>query len=80
MRRVTIIASCLLALFGGFPSAGQVITPASTPPPCTGARCLNPQRGAVALGHRVPGGQRPNCPQGTVYNDRKGTCRVIPPG
>lgn len=61
---------------GMTPCLAQVIVPHLTPPPCTGHHCLEHPRGVVMPGvdpaHKAP------CPQGTVYNPQRGTCKVLP--
>jgi hypothetical protein len=70
------IAIVMFALAGmaGSAASGQVIRPHLTPPPCTGHHCLKHRRGAQT----TPGNaaQRKPCPRGTVYNARRGTCKV----
>jgi hypothetical protein len=73
------VLTVALAGFAGAPALGpaalgQVIVPHLAPPPCTGHHCLKHRRGAqtspVDSAHRRP------CPRGTVYNARRGTCKV----
>jgi hypothetical protein len=59
------------------PCLAQIITVNPTPPPCTGEHCVNQLRGARVEHHGAVSIQRASCPAGTVYNARKGTCKVL---
>jgi hypothetical protein len=60
------------------PSFGQVITPSLPPPPCSGSNCLFHPRGAMTESRGASSVQKIACPQGTVYNPSRGTCKVMP--
>jgi hypothetical protein len=70
------IAVGILAL-AVLPASGQMVTVHPTPPPCTGPHCLRQIPGATVVHHSGPSAKRSACPAGTVYDSRKGTCRVI---
>jgi hypothetical protein len=72
-----LIAAGFLAL-NATPSFGQVITPNLQPPPCSGQNCLFRPRGARVMPPGAGAAQKTACPQGTVYNPRRGTCKVMP--
>jgi len=71
------LAAILALLDGGSPALGQIVTPTLVPPPCT-SHCVNPNQGARVIPQGAIQAQR-GCPQGTEFNARKGTCRVLPP-
>jgi hypothetical protein len=70
----------LLALWGSLtaPAQGQIVTPTLTPPPCSGDHCLHQNQGARIIPQGATQAQR-GCPQGTMFNARKGTCKVLQP-
>jgi hypothetical protein len=72
-----ILAALALVTLSAAPSQSQVIRPTLAPPPCIGIHCLNRVRGATTLQSSQPNVQRLPCPQGTVYDQRKGTCHVV---
>jgi len=71
------IAALLIACGPIAESFAQVVTPTLTPSPCAGAHCLNPQRGATTMHYRGPSAEKFNCPEGTIFDARKHTCRVL---
>lgn len=77
-KQVISRLATILALLGGLitPALGQIITPTLTPPPCTGNHCVNQNQGARIIPQGATQAQR-GCPQGTVFNARKGTCKVL---
>jgi hypothetical protein len=78
MKSITVVIFIGVLACQAAPSFGQVIKPSLFPPPCTVRACLSRPRGAIA---RAPGAsavQKIACPQGTLYNPRKGTCKVMP--
>jgi hypothetical protein len=60
------------------PASGQMVTVHPTPPPCAGTHCLRQIPGATVTHHGAASAARAACPQGTIYDSRKGTCRVVP--
>jgi hypothetical protein len=78
-KRVISGLAALLALLGSLtaPALGQIVTPTLTPPPCT-SHCVNPNPGARIIPQGATQAQR-GCPPGTMFNPRKGTCRVLQP-
>jgi hypothetical protein len=74
---VIIIAAVFLAL-NAAPSFSQVVTPTLTPPPCSGHNCLFRPRGATIQPSAASKFHKADCPQGTVYVPRTGTCKVMP--
>jgi hypothetical protein len=79
-KRVISGLAVLLALLGGLaaPASGQVVTPTLIPPPCSGSHCVNQNQGARIIPQGATQAQR-GCPQGTMFNPRKGTCKVLQP-
>jgi hypothetical protein len=75
MRRIAIAITILTLC--ATPCLAQMVTVTPTPPPCAGAHCVNPLRGARIEHHGAASIQRTSCPAGTVYNPRKGTCKVL---
>jgi hypothetical protein len=59
------------------PSVGQVVSPTLYPPPCSGNHCFSHARGAITPHVQGPSAQKRGCPQGTVYDPVKGTCKVV---
>jgi hypothetical protein len=69
------IAICTMALCG--PVSAQVPKPQLTPPPCASAHnCPNYKPGAALQPPGASGALKP-CPAGTVYNPKRGTCKVV---
>lgn len=79
-KRVISGLALLLALLVSLaaPALGQIVTPALTLPPCTGNHCVNQNPGARIIPQGATQAQR-GCPQGTMFNPRKGTCKVLQP-
>ncbi len=71
MRRTFIAIVFALA---ATPAGAQIVKPVITPPPCTGQNCPRALRSAMPQAPAHPG----LCPSGTVYNPKKGTCKVLP--
>jgi hypothetical protein len=71
MRRTIIAIGFVL---GAAPAAAQIVQPVITPPPCTGQNCPRQTRSSMPAAPAHPG----LCPPGTVYNPKKGTCKVLP--
>jgi hypothetical protein len=69
----------VLALWTGLaaPALGQIVTPSLFPPPCSDSHCLNQNQGAKIIPQGAVQAQR-GCPQGTMFDARKGTCKVLP--
>jgi hypothetical protein len=63
-----------LMVFAAAPSQAQVIAPNLSAPPCVGRGCLTVQRGAT-VPHKTHAPAQ-QCPQGTVFVSRTGTCKV----
>jgi hypothetical protein len=57
------------------PAAAQIVHPIIVPPPCSGHNCPQHWRGPPMT--TVP---KTQCPPGTVYNPKKGTCKVLTTG
>jgi hypothetical protein len=72
---VIVLATMFLAAAQSF---AQVVTPTLTPPPCAGHNCLFRPRGATIQPSAASKFHKADCPQGTVYVPRKGTCKVMP--
>jgi len=69
-------AICAMALCT--PADAQVPKPQLTEPPCASAHnCPNYKRGAALEPPGASGGQKVPCPAGTVYNPKRGTCKVV---
>ena len=79
-QAISRLATILTLLSGlvGSPALGQIVTPSLTLPPCTGSHCMNQNQGARIIPQGATQAQR-GCPQGTEFNARKGTCKVLPP-
>ena len=75
-RLVTILALCTGL---SAPALGQIVTPSLFPPPCSDNHCVNQNQGAKIIPQGAVQAQR-GCPQGTMFDARKGTCKVLPPG
>ena len=72
MRRIAL--AIIVALIA-FPAAAEIVQPVITPPPsCTGQNCPRALRSHMPQQPAHPG----LCPPGTVYNPKKGTCKVLP--
>ena len=78
MKSTPIIVAAVFLALNTTPSFGQVVTPVLTPPPCAGHNCLFRPRGATVQPSAASKFHKADCPQGTVYDSRKGTCRVMP--
>jgi hypothetical protein len=76
MKSIAIIGA--IVFFWAAPSFGQVVTPVLSPPPCAGHNCLSRPRGATVPPSAASKFHKADCPQGTVYDPRKGTCKVMP--
>jgi len=63
-----------LMVFVAIPSRAQVIAPNLSAPPCAGRGCLMVQRGAT-VPHKTHAPAQ-QCPPGTVFVSRTGTCKV----
>jgi hypothetical protein len=60
------------------PASAQVLKPQLTQPPCTTSHnCPNYKRGAALDPPGAAQGQKIPCPAGTVYNPKRGTCKVV---
>lgn len=76
MIAAPLMSGCLMAL--NAPAAAQVLKPQLTAPPCTGPHnCPNYRRGAALDPPGASQGQKVPCPAGTVYNPKRGTCKVV---
>jgi hypothetical protein len=78
MKRTAIVIATVVLGLNATPSFGQVVTPNLTPPPCAGHNCLFRPRGATIQPSAASKFHKADCPQGTVYVPRKGTCKVMP--
>jgi hypothetical protein len=78
MKSVAVIIATGFLVLNATPSFGQVIIPNLQPPPCSGHNCLFHPRGAKTVPPGASAVQKIACPQGTVYNPRRGTCKVMP--
>jgi hypothetical protein len=68
-------AICAMALCA--PASAQVPKPQLTQAPCASAHnCPNYKRGAALQPPGASGALKP-CPAGTVYNPKRGTCKVV---
>jgi hypothetical protein len=76
MKRIAIMIAAVF--WATAPSFGQVVTPTLSPPPCAGHNCLFRPRGATIQPSAASKFHKADCPQGTVYVPRKGTCKVMP--
>lgn len=71
-----MIAVCATALCA--PAGAQVPKPQLTQPPCASAHnCPNYKPGAALEPPGSAAGQKVPCPAGTVYNPKRGTCKVV---
>jgi hypothetical protein len=60
------------------PAAAQLSKPQLTAPPCTDPHnCPNYRRGAALLPPGASQRQKVSCPAGTIYNAKRGTCKVV---
>ena len=78
MKNTAIIIAAVFWALNAVPSFGQVVTPTLSPPPCAGHNCLFRPRGATIQPSAASKVHKADCPQGTVYVPRKGTCKVMP--
>jgi hypothetical protein len=76
MRMIAIAA--VISALGAAPSFAEIVVPHLQPPPCSGNHCPFQARGARLPAFHGLAVQSAACPQGTVYNPRKGTCKVLP--
>jgi hypothetical protein len=76
-NRRCILAAISIVVAATAPAQAQVVTPSIYPPPCTGTHCLNAPRGAKTFTGGPATAER-GCPAGTVFNPRRGTCKVMP--
>jgi hypothetical protein len=78
--QVIILLATIFALWTGLadPASAQIVTPSLFPPPCSGSNCINQNQGAKIIPQGAVQAQR-GCPQGTMFDPRKGTCKVLPP-
>jgi hypothetical protein len=68
----------VLLLAPSAPSTAQVLKPQLTQAPCTDPHnCPNYKRGAALDPPGSAAGQKVPCPTGTVYNPKRGTCKVV---
>lgn len=80
MRAVAVMMGTplLAAWLFGSPAQAQIVKPQLTAPPCTGPHnCPNYKRGAALDPPGAAQGQKVPCPAGTVYNPKRGTCKVV---
>ena len=75
MKSILLVAALLLLAPACWAEIAKPVLPL---PPCTGGRCLPNQRGSTTPRHAAPSAVKQACPQGTVYDAYKGTCRVKP--
>lgn len=76
--RVVIFMIAVGAMTPVMPASAQVPKPQLTEPPCTEAHnCPNYKRGAALEPPGAAQGQKVSCPAGTVYNPKRGTCKVV---
>ena len=78
-KQVISMLAAILALLAGMaaPALGQIVTPSLFPPPCSNGHCVNQNQGATVIPQGATQAQR-GCPQGTMFDPRKGTCKVLP--
>lgn len=76
--RVLIVLVSLSLAASALPSAAQVPKPQLTAPPCADPHnCRSYKPGAALKPPGASQGQKVACPAGTVYNPKRGTCRVV---
>ncbi|HXR95202.1 MAG TPA: hypothetical protein VN718_04945 [Rhizomicrobium sp.] len=72
------LAVAICAVAASTPVSAQVLKPQLTEPPCTGPHnCPNYKRGAALEPPGAAQGQKAACPAGTIYNPKRGTCKVV---
>jgi len=76
MRRTMVLVAIALHSVA-LNAHGQIVTPVFSPPPCQGRGCLTKPKGATVVRPVHPGVKRTSCPQGTIYDPKKGTCHVM---
>ena len=78
MQVISMLAA-VLALSAGMaaPALGRIVTPSLFPPPCSDSHCVNQNQSATVIHRGATQAQR-GCPQGTMFDARKGTCKVLP--
>lgn len=75
MRNVAILI--FLALLAE-PAHAQLVRPELAPPPCSDPHnCPNYKRGAALPAPGPSQVQHTACPAGTVFNPKRGTCKVL---
>jgi hypothetical protein len=72
-----ILPTLAIGVAAAVPAQAQVVTPSIYPAPCSGTHCLNAPRGAKIFTGGPATAER-GCPTGTVFNPRRGTCKVMP--
>ena len=76
--RAAIFVIAAWAFASYTPASAQVMKPQLTQPPCADPHnCPNYKRGAALPPPGATQGQRAPCPAGTVYNPKRGTCKVV---
>ena len=76
--RVAIVMVAVWAMAPYTPASAQVMKPQLTVPPCTSAHnCPNYKPGAALPPPGATQGPRIPCHAGTVYNPKRGTCKVV---
>ena len=71
-----MVVTSVMAL--SMPVAAQVPRPELTPAPCADPHnCPNYKRGAALEPPGATQAQKIPCPAGTVYNPKRGTCKVV---
>lgn len=76
LMRIVIVMIAAMALSA--PAFAQVLKPQLTEPPCADAHnCPNYKRGAALEPPGAGQGQKVQCPAGTIYNPKRGTCKVV---
>jgi len=76
--RMTIVTVAIWALASSAPVYAQIVKPQLTEAPCASAHnCPNYKPGAALPPPGATQGQRAPCPAGTVYNPKRGTCKVV---
>ncbi len=78
MQIISILAATLALSAGMAAQAlGQIVTPSLFPPTCSDSHCVNQNQGATLIPQGATQVQR-GCPQGTMFDALKGTCKVLP--
>lgn len=77
MRVLTVLIA-LGVLASTAPLGAQIRKPQLTAPPCADPHnCPNYRRGAALVPPGASQSQKVACPAGSVYNPKRGTCKVL---